>query len=77
MSNLNEEHKNIPQEGSVDPSEEKDVLKSRVEFEKTTVDVLTRYLTRVFGSFLFLCASALFIIGWIFLNAGLISSIPQ
>lgn len=77
MSNLNEEHKNIPQEGSVDPSEEKDVLKSRVEFEKTTVDVLTRYLTRVFGSFLFLCASTLFIIGWIFLNAGLISSIPQ
>ena len=50
-------------------------MKSRLGFKKTWADVITRYLTTLFGGLWFLNISAIFIFGWIIVNRGLLPGI--
>ncbi len=52
-----------------------ETLKSRVNFEKTWTDVIVKHLTTSFGTLGFLYLSGLLIVGWIFVNLGLIPGI--
>ena len=50
-------------------------LKSRVGFKKTSTDAIVENLTTTIGTLWFLNVSALFIIGWIFINARILPGI--
>ncbi len=47
-------------------------LKSRVGFKKTSTDAIVENLTTTIGTLWFLSASAMFIIGWVFINARIL-----
>ena len=51
------------------------ILKSRVGFKKTSTDAIVESLTETIGTLWFLIESALFIFGWVFINARILPGI--